>query len=94
MSQTLVKQPSESRLYGINFSAQLASGETISSITSVAALPTGLTLSAQSISADAKSALVRIAGGTAAASHKVTAVVVTSAGNTLEGEGILLIKQL
>lgn len=94
MSQTLIKQPNESRLYSMDFSANLASGETISSITSVTPEPTGPTISSEAVSSDGKSANFRIAGGTDGESYKITVIVVTSSSNTLEDEGILLVKDL
>lgn len=85
---TLTKQPSESRLYDFNFSGLLGATESITAITSITANPSGLTLSGQAIWVSAKGVQVRIAGGVAG-SYKVTAIVTTDAGNTLEGEGVL-----
>lgn len=85
---TLKKQLTESRLYDLDFSANLATGELLSTIVSLVAAPTGLTLSDQAIWTSGRGVQVRIAGGVAA-SYKITAVVTTSAGNTLEGEGVL-----
>lgn len=87
---TLSKQPSESRLFTMDFSANLASGETISSVTSVVADVTGLTIGAPV--AGSRSVQVRISAGTVDIMYKVTFVVVTSAGNTLEAEGNLRIE--
>lgn len=90
---SLIKQPSESRQFSMDFSALLAPGESISSVTSVTALPAGLTLSGAPVSSGAI-ATQRIAGGTNAIRYVVTYVVLTSLGNTLEGEGILQVKDL
>lgn len=92
-TQTLIKQPSESRLYTMEFAANLASGETLTSVSSVTASPSGLDLSATP-SVSGTKAQQRIASGTAGVQYKVTFVVVTSAGNTLEGEGYLTVRQL
>lgn len=94
--QTLIKQPSESRLYSIDFTPLLSSGETVSSVTSFTSdQPTGAAaLSISGIAASASLAQARIAGGTDKYAYKITAVVSTSLGNTLEGEGILQVKDL
>lgn len=90
---SLIKQPAESRLFSMDFSALLASGETISSVSSVTALPSGLTLVNPAVAAGTR-AQQRISGGTDKVAYKVTIRVVTSAGNTLEGEGILQVRDL
>lgn len=90
---TLIKQPSENRLYSMDFAANLDEGETILSVSSVVAAPPGLTLSG-SASASGTRASQRILGGTDGVLYKVTFIVVTSSGNTLEGEGFLRVKEL
>lgn len=90
--QTLIKQPAESRLYSMDFSNLLAPGETLSSVTSVTADVAGLTLGSPTCSG--VFAYSQISSGTADVRYKVTFVVVTSAGNTLEGEGTLQVKDL
>lgn len=90
---SLIKQPSESRLYSMDFSALLAKGETLSSVSSVVSTPAGLTLSGAA-SVSGVFAQQRITGGTSGIEYIVTFVVLTSAGNTLEGEGILQVKDL
>jgi hypothetical protein len=92
-ASSLIKQPAESRLYTMDFAANMDEGETISGVTSVAATPSGLTLSGPATFSDTR-AFQRIAGGTAGVSYKVTFLVTTSAGNTLEGEGLLLVRDL
>lgn len=93
---TLVKQPSESRLFSMDFAALLARGETVSSVSSVSITPT--TSSPLSTSGAAAvsgtSAQQRLTGGLAGTRYKVTFVVVTSLSNTLEGEGYLHVKDL
>ncbi len=93
MRQTLVKQPSESRVFAMDFAAQLADGESLTSVSSVTAAPSGLTISGAATLSGAV-ASQRIAGGTAGVRYVVTFVVTTSASNTLEGEGYLLVKEL
>jgi hypothetical protein len=90
--ETLVKQPAESRLFSMDFSPLMATGETISAVSSCTALPTGLTISGAATSGQVATA--RIAAGTAGTKYKVTFVVTTSAGNTLEAEGVLQVRNL
>ncbi len=85
---TVIHQPTESRLVSMEFAALLASGETLSAVSSVTADKT--TIPALTIGTPAVSgtkATFRISGGDAGTLYKVTALVTTSAGNTLEGEG-------
>lgn len=91
-SETLVKQPAESRLFSMDFSPLLASGETLASVVSVTGLPVGLTIGAASYSGQVASA--RISGGTTGTRYKITFLVTTSAGNTVESEGVLQVKDL
>ncbi len=94
-----VKQPGESRLYSFDFSALLATGETLSSVNSVTYVgdgdpaDTALTLSGSSAIVG-KTVTQRILAGTSGVRYKVTTRVTTSLGNILEGEGILQVKDL
>jgi len=90
---SLIKQPAESRLYTMDFSGLLARGETLAGVTSVTATPTGLTL-VDPPTYSGVYASQRISGGTSGTRYTVTFLVTTSAGNTLEGEGILQVKDL
>lgn len=89
---SLIKQPGESRLYSMEFAANLAAGETIATVDSVTASPSGLTIG--SPVANGTKADVRISGGTAPTTYKVTFTVTTSASNILEAEGVLVVRQL
>jgi len=94
---SVVKQPSESRLYEMDFSLLLGEAETIVTVDSVTVDPApesgGLSLDGP---ATAVGAVVRqrISGGTAGVRYKVTIVVTTSAANVLEGEGIMHVRDL
>lgn len=88
--ETLKKQPSESRVYTMDFNANLATSETIATVVSVTADVSGLTIGSPVVGT--RSAQVRISGGTVDVLYKVTWVVTTSAGNTLEAEGYLRIE--
>lgn len=91
--QTLDKQPSESRLYIMEFAPNMGQTETITGVTSVVAAPSGLTLSG-SATFSGTQASQRIAGGTDGVLYKVTFIVTTSGGNTLEGEGNLRVRSI
>jgi hypothetical protein len=92
MPDTLVHQPTESRLYNFEFAALLSTGETISSVTSVTPSPaSGITVGSPAISGT--KVQVRVSGATAVY-YKLTAIIVTSASNTLETEGILRVVDL
>lgn len=86
---TVRKQPGDSRLYSMVFSALLARGETVTGVDSVAITPTTASMLVVSGSATYTdtTALVRLEDGLSGQKYKVTIVVSTSAGNTLEGEG-------
>lgn len=86
----LDKQPAESKIFQMDFSANMAEAETVASVTSVVATPSGLTIGTPAPSG--KTAQVRISSGTTGARYKVTFTVQTSAGNTLEGDGYLNVK--
>lgn len=90
---TLIKQPTENRLYTMQFAANLSSGETISSVNSVVSVPGGLTLSGAPV-IDGTQVHQRILGGTDGVVYKVTFIVTTSNANILEGEGFLRVQDL
>lgn len=97
----LVKQPSESREYDLDFTALLVPGETIAGITSVGSTIMGkvvgsadVSIGSSSITSDSLKVRVRISGGTNGEDYKITAVVTTNQGNTVEGEGILRVIDL
>lgn len=95
----LTKQPSEDRLYEMDFAALLASGETISSVSSITQSARGnvqgsTSLSIGTGSASGSNVRFRISGGTDGEDYKITVVVTTSQGNTLEGDGWLYVRDL
>jgi hypothetical protein len=92
---SVVKQPSESRLYEMDFSLLLGEDETIATVDSVTVSPDDDTLTLSGAAAAVgKVARQRIEDGTAGARYKVTIVVTTSADNVLEGEGIMHVRDL
>lgn len=85
----LEKQPSESLLYDMDFVGRMEDDVTLTAVVSVTGAPTGLTIGSASYSGTR--AQFRISGGTAGTKYKLTVVVTTSDGNTLEGEGNLFV---
>lgn len=92
MASTLVKQPSESRLYDFEFANLLASGVTLSSVQSLTADSAGLTLGSATVSGTRVQ--VRIGAGTHGATYKLTCIAVDSQSNVLEAEGYLSVQDL
>ncbi len=90
---SLIKQPAESRMYVMDFSALLGQGETLAGVTSVTVDQVGLTLSGVPTYSGAY-AQQRIEGGTSGTRYKITFLVTTTLSNTLSGEGILQVKDL
>lgn len=96
--QVLTKQPNESRLYDMNFGGKMRAGDTLSSIVLSAfvnmgnvAGSTGITLGVAAISGNVVQ--VRVAAGQDLENYKITHRVTTSpSGDTLEGDGLLYVR--
>lgn len=86
-TERLEEQPSESRLYAMDFDPLLIGSEALSSITSVLCTPTGLTIASTAI--DGTTVQARLSGGTVDEIYRVEFIVVTDGGNTLESDGEL-----
>jgi len=91
-TQTLNKQPSESRVYAMDFSAKMDATDSVASVSSITVLPATLTYTTPTPSG--KSVVMRLSGGVDNTQYKVTVIIVTTLGNTLEGEGFLLVKDI
>lgn len=89
--EVLDKQPSESRLYDIDFAPLLATGDTITSVTSVSTAQNGLTIASPSFVSP--KVQVRISSGTSGTLYKLTAIVVTTDGDTLETDVYLRVEE-
>lgn len=94
----VIKQPNENRIYTFDFSALLGLN-TISSVTSVVQdnqnLVSGSTaLSLTSITNSDNKVQVRISSGTDKEHYKLTALVLDTGGNTLEGDGMMFVEDL
>jgi hypothetical protein len=93
----LNKQPSESRIYGIDFSNydEIAKqAESLISVASVTANPGTLTIEDIDLIDEDEDGIVetvafRVLGGVKDVQYKVTAIVNTNGDNVLEGQGIL-----
>ena len=99
MAEELYKQPSESRLYHFVFSNLLASGEEISSVTSVTQVNLGYVdassdLTLGNITSSTDTAQIRLSDGTEDESYKLTAIILTDSSNILELDGILHVREL
>ena len=89
-TQVLSKRPAESRLYNMDFSAKMEAGETITGVTSWTSSPSGLTVGTAAYSG--QTAQARLSAGTDGVKYLQTVVVTTSAGNTLQAEGYLFVR--
>jgi hypothetical protein len=95
--QHLHKTPYEKRKYSMSFSSLMATAETINSISSVSqeylggSTSTDLTLTSEVISG--QTVEVWIEGGEDRRRYHIVFKIVTSAGQKLEGEGTLIIKE-
>lgn len=94
----LVKQPAEKRTYRIEFTNLLV-GATLATVNSVSSEnqnkvggSTAVTLGTPAVSGDAVE--FTIEAGTDDENYKITAEVVDSEGNILEGEGMLYVRDL
>jgi hypothetical protein len=93
--ENVVKQPSEVRQYTMDFANTLATGETISTITSVSIELRGGGLSDVTVYNEAVSGdtiVFWVSGGTDGQTHRIEIVVVTNVGQTIEGDGLLSIR--
>ena len=89
--EILSKQPGEARLYDIDFAPLLASGDTIASVTSVTTAQVGLTIALPSFASPLVQ--VRISSGTDGTLYKITAIIVTTDGDTLETDVFLRLEE-
>lgn len=98
-NQRLCKQPSEKRKFTMDFTNILATGETISQITSVASEKEGgytsdLGITSTGIVTGSKKCDMFIASGTLGATYRIEVLVTTDASQILEGDGILFITDM
>ena len=95
-TQILVKQPSEVRSYSMDFSNLMITDETITSIVSVTSARRGgsgdtdLVITDEAISG--QTITMTIAGGLDRQAYIIEVIINTSSGQTLEGDGVLQVK--
>ncbi len=103
MPQTLTKQPAEDRLYDMDFSPRLATGEdltgsptvserTVDQNTGDRTASTDLTIGSATVSGQV--AQVRISVGLPDVLYELTFVATTDLGNTVEAEGLLMVRDI
>lgn len=100
--QTTEKQVAEAVIVQFDFSADMAEAETLASVTSIVSANQGdvggsanVTISNIALSTvSTKIAQCLVAGGTAGERYKLTAIVATSAGQTLEADGYMAVRNL
>ena len=96
---SIKKQPSETIIVGLDFSDILGSN-TISAINSTAVTIVGsddasdLTIDSSSLNSASTIVNFELSGGTSGLSYQITAVVATDGGETLEGDGLIIVKEL
>ncbi len=95
MPTVLVKRPTESVLYSMEMAGILATGETISSVTSVTAdTPDGATaLTISGATSSGTVAQFRVAGGTDGYTYEITVTVLTTLSNTKVDCGLLELEE-
>lgn len=100
--QTTEKQIAEAVIVQFDFSPDMAEAETLSSVTSIVSANQGdvggssnVTISNIALSSvSTKIAQCLVSGGTVGERYKLTAIVVTSAGQTLEADGYMRVRNL
>jgi len=80
----LYKQPSEAKIFYIEFSNQLDTGDSLSTLTSVLETTGGITIASKSIVGTTVKATY--SGGTDGTTYAIVAIVVTADGETIESD--------
>lgn len=96
MSEELIKLPTESIVFDMDFTKILPTGDTIASLTSVTFVNNGRISGSTDITIGSTSfsttkAQVRLSEGQQHEQYEITATVVTADSNTLIGKGLLRI---
>ena len=89
MVDELYKTDDTNRLFDMEFKADLRTGDTLASITSVDTSPAGLTVDSEAV--DGTRAQVKVSGGAKGVRYLFTVLVKTAAGDDIEGYGYLTI---
>jgi len=88
---TLVKQPLESRTYHMDFKRSLGREDSIASVESVSSIPP--TLSIGEPTQNGKSVSFLVSGGNNGESFNISVVITTQKGDTIEGDGVLVVSE-
>lgn len=88
---TLVKQPSEVRTYRMDFRRSLDRDDFISGVLSVSVTPGTITV--DNPSSAEKTVSFRVSGGIDGESYNIKVIVSTSLGQTIEGDGLLVVRE-
>ena len=83
----LIKRTIEDRIYDMDFSKILRSGETISTVQSLTVSPSGLVIGVASISG--QKIQFRVSSGTDGIRYLIIAKILSSGGDIISGEGFL-----
>ena len=101
MADTLTKQPSESRLYDMDFSPRIAAAENLTGTPVVTEKTVDQDTGAKTVSSDltigiptssGQIAQVRISGGLDGVLYEVTFKASTTLSNSVEAEGLMLVQ--
>lgn len=97
--ETGVKQPSEKRMFTMDFSAKMNSNETIKSspapaVTSIKTCGTASDLDITDLTISGQIMTMLIAGGTSGVRYRVEVILTTSLDYILEGDGILKVSDV
>jgi len=93
--ETAVKQPSEKRMFTMDFSAKMNTAETIEATTPAPAVTSTMScdgvsdLTITDINITGQLVTMLIAGGTSGIRYRIAVVITTNLGYILEGDGIL-----
>ncbi len=88
MTQILTMQPGELKHFAVDLVDKIKSGDSLASVTSVTGSPSGLTISATGISG---TTVTFSATTETEATYLISAIAVTTDGETLEGNGYLIV---
>lgn len=94
------KQPSEILTIGIDFTNLLSGTDTISTIDNIAITILGssdtadLVVQSSALNSDADTVNIKLSGGTHGKSYQITAQVTTVGAEVLEGDGVVVVREL
>ena len=95
--QRLCKQPAETLRFTMDFSNRFISGESISGVISVGSekadgSTSDLSITATGLANSSQSVTMFIASGTTGNTYRVETLILTSSNQTIEGDGVLYVR--